>query len=745
MQMGTATVCIVVLLLLVMTQSVLALEQAREEGVEILSKQLQVSASAILARQATVSRLDDGSVNITFTGPANSVWWTKDIITTWDWSGYGFIAIDLENPVSADVPLTIRLTDHTGSVLQGTVVVPAGEKGYVALPLDPVGSYGMWGLPTGSWPFWVDNLRNQYIRDKSRINRIEFSARALNPAQAEIVYDKANQVLAVQQPASAAVSESHVSGDQAHQVSVVTQSSSAQTVIVHGMRLLDAERFLTDIVDQFGQYSALDWPGKIQTVEDLIAADQKEAEQLRRWLAELDDTTYDRFGGYIHPGIDLEGTGYFRTEKVDGRWWLITPEGNLFYSLGFNQVGAPDLAPVSGREYMFQSLPEETSPLRPFYSWKPKGWLPDGMYINHYDANLYRKYGEQWRELSTQRTIERHLAWGFNTIGNASDARFFEQGLPFVVYITTHQNHPRTIQITDGKAVADVFAPNYELWMQQALRFARNYSLNPYVIGFFVDNEIAWGGWTTEPKLSESVLALGSDWDAKRVMVDRLQAKYSDISALNKAWGTGFASWDQLLQPTKLTHINPAAREDLFDFMLAFVDKYYATVKTVLKRLAPNHLYLGSRFAKPIIPEVVEVAARHADVVSVNVYDLRAFDAIWHSLDRPVIIGEWHFGAYDRGMLFEGIALPRTYTQRQRADAYVAYMREILSVPEIVGAHWYEYVDQPLVGRQDGENGQIGFVTITDIPHYELVEAARDINHSVYRLRLSGSEGNSTG
>ena len=44
-------------------------------------------------------------------------------------------------------------------------------------------------------------------------------------------------------------------------------------------------------------------------------------------------------------------------------------------------------------------------------------------------------------------------------------------------------------------------------------------------------------------------------------------------------------------------------------------------------------------------------------------------------------------------------------------------------------------MDQPLTGRPDGENYQIGFVTVADVPYPELVKAARDTAASMYRRR----------
>jgi len=38
----------------------------------------------------------------------------------------------------------------------------------------------------------------------------------------------------------------------------------------------------------------------------------------------------DVYGGWS-AGPKLEATGYFRAEKYNGKWWLVDPEGRLFW------------------------------------------------------------------------------------------------------------------------------------------------------------------------------------------------------------------------------------------------------------------------------------------------------------------------------------------------------------------------------------------------------------------------------
>lgn len=100
----------------------------------------------------------------------------------------------------------------------------------------------------------------------------------------------------------------------------------------------------------------------------------------------------------------------------------------------------------------------------------------------------------------------------------------------------------------------------------------------------------------------------------------------------------------------------------------------------------------------------------------------------------PAIIGEFHFGALDRGLFHTG--LKPTKDQQARANAYRDYVTGALKNPIWVGANWFQYGDQAATGRGDGENYQIGFVDVCDTPYVETIEAAREIGRTMYALRL---------
>lgn len=257
---------------------------------------------------------------------------------------------------------------------------------------------------------------------------------------------------------------------------------------------------------------------------------------------------------------------------------------------------------------------------------------------------------------------------------------------------------------------------------------------DPFLLGYFSGNEMPWGEADRPAQgIALHVLALDAGSPAKRALVDRLRTRYATASAFAAAWGgTGLEDWEQVLQrrtgwPARLT---AAAAHDAVAFGGAFAERYFATVAQAIKRRDPYHLYLGTRFAAAP-PEVVAACARWCDVLSFNVYGRSPAEASarWRDFDRPVLIGEFHFGSADRGPYWPGMV--DVGAEDRRGPAYAAYVAAAVDDPAIVGCHWYQYTDEPVTGRPyDGENGHIGLVAITDLPFSPFVDAVARANRT---------------
>ncbi len=519
----------------------------------------------------------------------------------------------------------------------------------------------------------------------------------------------------------------------------VPKPTEDHAVVIDGIRAAGVARTETvaagrffPFIDAYGQYIHRDWPGKTHGPEDLEAARRAEEQDLAARAAPED---WDAWGGWA-AGPALEATGFFRVTKHGGKWWLVDPDGRLFFSHGVDCVGAwGDSTPLDDRDGWFDGLPDPDSPLAECYGQgRSTHDYYKGRTVRCFDfgaANLRRKYGDDYPEHFADVTHRRLRSWGLNTIANWSDERIYrERRTP---YVATIHFGGKVLEGSEGYwgQFRDVFDPSFERAIRDRMADEVGKSAgDPWCLGYFVDNEIGWGD---ETSLALAALASPAEQEAKRVFLADLRARYGEIGALNAQWKTDHASWEALAEARTLPD-RVGAREDLLAFYDKTADRYFAVIRDAVKDVAPDQLYLGCRFAW-VNDHAVRAAARYCDVVSYNLY--------WPSvasfrppgdLDVPLIIGEFHFGALDRGMFHTGLVPVKD--QETRARTYEDYVRGCLRHPQFVGCHWFKYRDEPTTGRVlDAENYQIGFVDIVDTPYPETIAAVRAVGYGMYRYR----------
>ena len=97
----------------------------------------------------------------------------------------------------------------------------------------------------------------------------------------------------------------------------------------------------------------------------------------------------------------------------------------------------------------------------------------------------------------------------------------------------------------------------------------------------------------------------------------------------------------------------------------------------------------------------------------------------------PMIIGEYHFGTVDRGM---AQSLWQVNSQEERGVAYRYYTERAYAHPGLIGTAWFQWADQDLLGRRDGENYNCGFVDVTDRPYQHLVKAVSETSERLFDI-----------
>lgn len=275
--------------------------------------------------------------------------------------------------------------------------------------------------------------------------------------------------------------------------------------------------------------------------------------------------------------------------------------------------------------------------------------------------------------------------------------------------------------------VMDPYDPSFMESLENQLHARKQELEDPWCIGFFVDNEIKWGHQT---KMAETVLMCPADQAAKQHFIGELKARYGRIRELNKSWGTEFRSWAALAENRALIKTNGKNRADFLEFNRGLIHKYYSNIRGAFDRLAPGVLYMGCRFAG-YTPDLVAIGAEYCDVISYNIYDF-TLDKVElpEGVDKPIMIGEFHFGAQDRGMFH--CSQVETESQEKRGEAYIRYVESGMRHPNIIGVHWHQYSDQATSGRFCGENFQVGLTDICDTPYPETISAIRNIGYRMY-------------
>lgn len=735
--------------------------------------------------QSNAEQTPEGEVlrRVTFNPVARPTLRLSPQTGAWDWSQSAMLSLRIQSAMNWPITLYVQIQSNDGKTLTSRVDLPAGPAQTLLVPLEATSPLSL-GMKAGPpMPVAVDGQRVLLASSSGELNRSQVVSVSLS----------------------------------------MDQPKAAQSILLERFGVEDGEAATRaaygNLVDAYGQSTRSHWPEKVSSDEQLKGAAAKEQQQLKSWLADRAKAPLDKFGGWTQ-GPAFKGSGFFRTEKRDGRWYLVTPLGYPFYSLGVNTVAA-DVNPtyVAGREWMFESLPKAGEPLASHFGEgdnrggngvdQGRGFNA-GRWYDFYGANLQRLYGDpcapdnnkaglaeaakvdaaeatvekaaeqplvpataesgvaeaakadaqQAAEVKAaeptpvapckavfdekrwaSQTLDRLQAWGFNTVGNWSAPVLGDaERVPYTLPLSIVGDYT---SISTGNdwwgGMPDPFDPRFAMATERAVAIAtRDHRDDPWLIGYFADNELAWAGPGDDPKdryaLAYGTLKMTTDVPAKRAFLKQLRDKYRNQAGLSKAWGIDLPAWELMEDPGFVAPLpspeHPEIEADFKYFQKVFADTYFKTISDSLKWHAPNQLLLGGRFAVST-PEAVESCARYCDVLSFNLYTLQPQDgydfATLRSLDKPVLITEFNFGSSDRGPFWGGVT--QVAKEEDRGPAYANFLKQALSEPSIVGVHWFQYLDQPVTGRLlDGENGHFGLVGITDLPFQGFVDAVRKSN-----------------
>lgn len=394
----------------------------------------------------------------------------------------------------------------------------------------------------------------------------------------------------------------------------------------------------------------------------------------------------DEYGGWT--GIKGTPTGFFHTEYVGNRWWLITPKGNGFFGIGIRDI------PHDG-------------------------------------------------------SARRLKAWGFNcSYVGAEQPATANDGLPYMLNLKFIRlaKRPLPVRLMPGMppwmTYFDVFDPE---WVAACDRYAEErikpYADDPRMVGFWIDNEPGLVGWYG------AVTKTDPDSPARKAFVEVARIYYAGKpEQLAKDWEKqGAKTVDDLLtvqgDPPNVPGLSTA-------WEIAIAEQTFSTIDKAVRKVDPNHLNLGIRLtsAAPPPPHVWTVMGKYCDVLSLNLYSvapdrilpqLFTITPLLHILTaRPLMISEFSYRGGDTPCPNTLGAPPTVPTQSDRAVGYLSYVSSVASLPFFVGVNWYTYDDDNLDKRWDeyGEDCNFGVVDGKERPYAVLTEAMRATNTCIYEL-----------
>ena len=409
-------------------------------------------------------------------------------------------------------------------------------------------------------------------------------------------------------------------------------------------------------------------------------------------------------------------TNFYRTIRdADGRWWFVDPDGKRFF---LNGIG------------MVNHAGHHSAAL---------GYAP-------YARAVQRKYPtvEDW----ATNTLTRLKSWGFNMLSSSS-GELLRRGMPHADVLAMGQSFSECgdefdILSSDGgpcTGFPNVFHPKWEAYCRFVARKCVANRNDRWVLGWYIDNELAWWGDRRKFRTSPS-----------RGLFDACARKSPSHTARKEL--------DAFLKERGIASPEAATEDVTREFIRLIARRYFETAARAIREADPNHLVLGCRFAglPTSDPVVWKECGRFCDVVSVNTYPLVDLDRgiALNGLDKkarpiadeiaecaklagkPLIVTEWSFVALDSGLPCMHGAGQRFFTQHERAQATSILARTLYALPGCAGYVYFMWSDLPKVGKhgEKSENCNYGLVDANDDPWPEQVAALSEVQNNPTKWRF---------
>ena len=406
----------------------------------------------------------------------------------------------------------------------------------------------------------------------------------------------------------------------------------------------------------------------------------------------------DEYGGYICDK-KFNATGWFHVEEKYGRLWTVTPLGNPFFKRGIASI----LPGGEGRQ--INAVMAKCGSL--------EGWVKHES--KHLRDDLHFNSVGGWSAIDSLSKAEKPLA--------------LTQIVGFVsLYARLNgMNNSKSGSTTFVGGVIPVFNPEFvEFADERAKTIVTPYANDPHVYGWMSDNELP-----SDLKLLDSYLMADTEnpWFA-----------YSYATAWTfMRTVTGKESVD-------MCDVTDEHRK-LFRAMV--YNRYFRLVSSAVKKYAPNHMFIGSRFLPGCYRDeyVHHVSGKWCDVISLNYYGAWAPESeLMQNMQKwsgtPFIITEWYAKGMDvqkkdKRLTNESGAGFTVRTQKERGYFYHNFALKLMECKGCAGFDWFKMWDNDpdnLKADLSNRNSNKGIYDSDYEEYSDLTDEMKLVNENCYKL-----------
>lgn len=384
----------------------------------------------------------------------------------------------------------------------------------------------------------------------------------------------------------------------------------------------------------------------------------------------------DRYGGRTDR-LQEKVTGFFYVKEIDGRQWLIDPEGHRFFHVGINAVRGAKRGGGDGLE-------------------------------------------EPWASAVTDEL----RGLGFNGLGNGSATSLQRVKQP-LVWVRRHNfmfefakqkgvTEPAAGTVGFRNRCMPVFDPDFEPFCREYAKQLASTVHDPTLLGIMTDNELQCPVDLLDRYLSLEEADPGRKsagaWLANRnhAGTNPLRDRYEFIAF---AFERYYRIVTSAVRAVDSNHLYLGSR---INYRTGQFDNPW-----FWKALTPFHDVVSVNYYGAWGPNPKEVGNWGG----------------WSG--KPVVFTEW----YAKAMDVPGLANTKgagwlVHTQEDRARYYQHFALGALELKHVVGWHWFKYMDDPKesVALDSAGGANKGMFDLQGRPYPPLVERARAVNEEVYPL-----------